>query len=304
MLRVAASTLAKRSIARQSTGAVAPLSAVNFHFSARREEEAKETSSQIAEKDGFMGTGLSHLYAIPVGVALAVPILKFEWFLVNEETLLASTFIGFCVVAYTQGGDIINKSLREESQAMLKLQNEAEDEMIAKLQENLEYMKLTENIVQDYQDVMDLTKESYEKLNAAGKVRPQHNLKAQVERVLTMIAAEEQNMYEKKKSALMEEATASVTKEFGTSKELKKAALDSALAALTGKAKGKGRGSDPVQAAFVNFFKDKTATAQKADDGSEERDARSALLTKVNGIAENEGFYFRFDANGQPKMVV
>jgi len=304
-LRVAASTLARRSIARQSTGAVAPLSAANFHFSARREDEAKDTSSQIAEKDGFMGTGLSHLYAIPVGVALAVPILKFEWFLVNEETLLTSTFLAFCVVAYTQGGDLIHKALKEESESMLKLQNEAEDEMIAKMQENLEYMKLTENIVQDYQDVMDLTKESYEKLNAAGKIRPQYNLKTQVERVLTMISTEEHNMYEKKKTSLMEEATASVTQEFSTSKELKKSALDAALGALSGKAKGKGRtGVDPVQGAFVNFFKNKSAAAQQADDGSEEREARSAMLAKINGIAENEGFYFRFDANGQPKMVV
>ena len=57
-----------------------------------REEEAKETSSEVAESDGFMGTGLSHLYAIPVGVCAAVPILEFNWFNVNEETLVSSRF--------------------------------------------------------------------------------------------------------------------------------------------------------------------------------------------------------------------
>ena len=64
---------------------------MNFHYSARREEEAKDaTSSEVAEKGGFMGTGLSHLYAIPVGVAFAVPVIEFEWYLVNEETLVGS----------------------------------------------------------------------------------------------------------------------------------------------------------------------------------------------------------------------
>ena len=71
---------------------------------------------------------------------------------------------------------------------MLEIQNKAEDEVIAKLEENLEYMKLTENIVQDYQDVLDLTQESYDKLNAAGKIKPKHDLKAQVEKMLTIIA--------------------------------------------------------------------------------------------------------------------
>lgn len=62
----------------------------SFHHSARREEEAKETSSEVADKGGFMGTGLSHLYAIPLGVAFGVPILEFNWFIVNEETLVSS----------------------------------------------------------------------------------------------------------------------------------------------------------------------------------------------------------------------
>jgi hypothetical protein len=67
----------------------APKMSASFHHSARREEEAKETSSEVAEKAGFMGTGLSHLYAIPVGVAFGVPILEFNWFVVNEETLVS-----------------------------------------------------------------------------------------------------------------------------------------------------------------------------------------------------------------------
>ena len=69
--------------------ALAPSSA-SFHFSARREEEAKEP---VAAKDeGFLGTGISHLYAIPLGVCAAVPILEFQWFRPNEEMLVRAFF--------------------------------------------------------------------------------------------------------------------------------------------------------------------------------------------------------------------
>lgn len=184
---------------------------------------------------------------------------------------------------------------------MLKLQNDAEDEVISKLESNLEYMKITENIVQDYQDALDLTTDSYAKLNAAGKIKPQHDLKAQMEKMLIMVANEEQNVYEKAKQGLMTSATESVTAEFLTNDALKKAALDAAMAKLTGKSK---KGSDPVQAAYVQFFKTKAEAAKKADDGSEEKAARTAMLAKLNALADNEGMHFRFDETGKPKLVV
>lgn len=183
---------------------------------------------------------------------------------------------------------------------MLKIQNDAEEEVIKKMQENLEHMKLTENIVSDYQAAFDLTTESYAKLNAAGKIKPQHDLKAQVEKVLGMIATEEQSAYEKAKTAMMSEATEAVTAQFLSDDKLKTAALDAALAKIAG---AKADGADPVQGAFVKFFQVKTAAAKKADDGSELKEARATMVSKMNAIAENEGFYFRFDASGQPKMV-
>lgn len=168
------------------------------------------------------------------------------------------------------------------------------------MQENIEYMKLTENIVADYQAAFDLTKQSYDKLNAAGKIKPQHKLKAQVEKVLTMISTEETSNYEKAKIAMMAEATEAVTAKFLTDDGLKKAALDSALAKIAGKAPP---GGDPVTTAFVDFFKGKTAAAKKADAGAELKEARANMVAKMNAIAENEGFYFRFDESGKPKMV-
>jgi hypothetical protein len=225
--------------------------------------------------------------------------LTFQWFIPNEETLLASTFLGFCVVAYTQGGELMANAFKEESKAMLQVQNDAEDKIIAKMEETVEYMKLTENIVEDYKDVLDLTEQSYEKLNKAGAIKPQHDLKAQMEKMLSIVAAEETNAYEKAKVAMMVEATQAVTAGFMSNDGLKKAALENALAKLSGKASG----ADPVQAAFVSHFQEKAKAAKSSDDGSEQKEARAAMLAKMNAIAENDGMYFRFDPSGKPQMV-
>eukprot|EP00533_Pseudo-nitzschia_delicatissima_P010549 CAMPEP_0116090184 /NCGR_PEP_ID=MMETSP0327-20121206/6819_1 /TAXON_ID=44447 /ORGANISM="Pseudo-nitzschia delicatissima, Strain B596" /LENGTH=317 /DNA_ID=CAMNT_0003581417 /DNA_START=505 /DNA_END=1458 /DNA_ORIENTATION=- len=266
----------------------APSQAASFHYSAPRKEEEKETEAAAPAS-----SGISPLFAIPVGVALAVPILEFQWFHPDAETLLASTFLGFCVVAYTQGGDMMATMFKDEAKDILKAQNDAEDKVIAKLEESVEYMKLTENIVEDYQAVYDLTEESYAKLNASGKIKPQHELKAQMEKMLVMVATEESNNYEKAKVAMMTDATAAVTAEFSSNKELKKAALTSAIAKLTGK--DKGASSDPVRVEFVKYFKATGSSAKASDDGSEERAAREAMIAKMNAVAENDGMYFRFD---------
>merc|ERR1719319_1570343 len=105
-----------------------------------------------------------------------------------------------------------------------------------------------------------------------------------------MITAEEASVSEKKKIALMAEATETVRAQFSSEKALKKAALDSAIASIKGNAK---EGSDPVKQAFVKFFKSKAAEAKKSDDGSEEKAERVALVAKLNSVRRMRDFCFR-----------
>lgn len=274
---------------------------MSFHASAKREEEAKAEAVVPVEesKGGLFGTGLSEWFALPVGVAAAVPLIKFDWYVINEETQLLAVFLAFCVTLYTQGGDAIYKAIDEKAVNLLREHNEAEDKVIEALEQKLVFLKANQNMVNDFNAINDIRAAAYEKLNAAGAVKPQHDFKAQVERMLTMIAAEEASVTEKTKMALMAEATASVTEKFASDKALKKAALDSAIAAL----KGGKAGADPVQAAFVQFFKDKAAAAKASTDDSEEKAQREAMIAKMNSVAKNEGFFFQFDASGQPKMM-
>ena len=73
---------------------------------------------------------------------------------------------------------------------------------------------------------------------------------------------------------------------------------DAAIAKLKG-----GKVEDPVQAAFVQFFKEKAAAAKASKDDSEEKAQRAAMIAKMNSLAKNEGFFFAFDASGTPKMT-
>lgn len=195
---------------------------------------------------------------------------------------------------------MVYNALDENAKTILKEQNEVEDKVIAALEEKLGFLKDNSNIVEYFEGIHAERAATYDRLNKAGAVKPQHDFKAQVERILGMIANEETSIAEKKKMALMEEATTSVTAAFSSEKALKKAALDAAIASIKGSEKKTG--SDPVKAAFISFFKDKATAAAKSDDGSEDKAQRAAMVAKLNAVAKNEGFFFSFDESGAVKM--
>jgi len=269
-----------------------------FHSTPRREEEAAKPVEGEVEEKGWWDP----LYMIPIGWTFAIPALHSEFFIINEETQLTGVFLLFCVIVYTQAGEMLHKGLVDKADAMLAEQNELEDSVIACLEDlYTDIENLSGNLVQDFEAISQVTEETYVKLNAAGAIKPQYDFKTQVERVLGMIEQEEISVKEKAKQVLMAEATAAVSEEFLTSKEMKKAAMDLALAKLKGTAKAS---DDPVKAAFVKFFKEKAAAASKADDSAERKAQREAMVSKLNAIAKNEGYFFEFDASGSPKMVV
>lgn len=269
----------------------------NFHASPKREEESKEVAAP--SKGGLFGTGLSEWLALPIGLSAAIPAIKFDWYIINEETQLTAAFIAFCVVVYSQGGEAIFNSLDERAKILLKENRESEKELIEEMEQLVEHFGNQMEIPELMEDMNALRTETYAKLNEAGKVKPKHDLKAQVERILTMLAVEEASNTEKIKSGLMAEATASVSESFASDKAMKKAALDAAIATI----KGSKSGSDPVKDAFVNFFKAKSTAVKKASDKSEESAQREAFISKANAVAETEGYFFRFSPDGSVKMA-
>jgi hypothetical protein len=204
---------------------------------------------------------------------------------------------------YKQFGGVFKDFLEEDGKKILDEHNRQEDAVITLLQDKIDDIRFQSRVVQDAEDVRALKLATYDKLNAAGKIKPQYDFKAQVERILALMETEEVNMKEKAKHALMDEATAAVTAQFASSPDLKKSSLAGAIAALKGTT-AKSGSADVVQAAYVQFFKDKQKAAQSIDAAAEIAASRKSVVTKLNAAAKNEGFLFEFDADGKPKMVV
>lgn len=214
---------------------------------------------------------------------------------------LAACFIAFTSLIYTQFGGIIKDTLEEDGKRILEEHNKHEDEIIAILQDKIDDLKFQSRVVQDAEDIKALKLATYVKLNAAGKIKPQYDFKAQLERMLTILEAEEISLKEKAKHTLMDEATTAVTKLFATNADLKKQSLANAIATLKGNSQG---GADTVQTAYLQYFQTKKVEASKIDEKAETAAARATIITKLNAVAKNEGFFFELDAQGQPKMVV
>jgi len=273
------------------------ISSVTFANPPQKKPEAKEVGDL-----GYKLEWWNDLYLIPIGFTLAVPAVHFEWLQANPEMQLAGAFIGFCAIAYTQGGDMLHKEMTAAGDKILEEQNALEDAAIQALEglhKDMEAMKC--NHVEEYGTILKMKDEAYDKLNAAGQIKPLYDLKSQVERTLNMIQQEETNMMEKGKVALMAEATETVTAKFSSSNQLKKAALDLALAKIQGTAKPE---DDPVKATFIEFFKEKAAASANTDSALELATQREAMVAKLNAVASNEGFFFNFEKDGKPKMGV
>lgn len=210
-------------------------------------------------------------------------------------------FIAFTAIVYKQFGGVIQEALEADGKRVLAEHNAAEDQIISSLQTSINNIKSQETLADDVAAVKDLKAVTYQKLNEVGKVKPLYDFKAQMEKLLSMIATEEAAMQEKTKMVLMEEATVAVKKAFTEKEDLKKAALASAIATLKGE---KGKAKDPVQGAYLSFFADKKKAAEKMDAAAEAEEARATIIGKLNATAMNEGFFFKFDETGKPKMVV
>lgn len=227
--------------------------------------------------------------------------LKYEWYVVNEETQLAACFIAFCVAFYSGAGDMIHNTLTAPGLAILKEHNELEQKLIDALEQELVFYKAQGNKADDFEAINNIRAKAYADLNAAGMIQPQHDLKVQMEKVVALIAIEETRVAEGAKALLMESATASVKSQFNTSKDLKKAALDAAISKIKGTAKP---GDDPVTATFIKFFKDTGAAAAKVDSNAESLALRASIISKMNTVCNNEKYMFQFDETGKPVMLV
>jgi Mitochondrial ATP synthase B chain precursor (ATP-synt_B) len=212
-------------------------------------------------------------------------------------------FIGFCSVVYKQFGGMIHDSLAADGKRILAEHNAKEDAIIQDLQDKLADINAQSNIVQDAMDIKNLRLATYDKLSVVGAMKPLHDYKSQMERVLTMIEVEELASKEKMKQELMAEATSAVQSQFLSVKTLQQTALTNAIATLKG---GASPATDPVQQAYQQFFQQKAkalAATSAQQEAAEIAQQRAVVIAKINAVAKNDHFYFQLDpSTGQPRM--
>jgi len=107
-----------------------------FHSSSPVKSETKEV-----EGGGFMGTSLSPLFAIPAGIFAAIPMIQNQWLVLDAESQLVGCFAAFVLIAYTQGGDAIAKSLDDRADAVQAEHNLIEDANIGAVQATIDAHK-------------------------------------------------------------------------------------------------------------------------------------------------------------------
>lgn len=297
MLRSAVSTFGRRAspglIGRgASARSTFPAASLRLQSTVAKEEEEKSAPAATSSWDP--------IYSIPLGIAFAVPAVHYEWYIFNEETQLAACFVAFVTVIYKNFGGMIHDSLSEDGKRILEAQNANEDKVITYYEGLLDTYKKQTDISSVVEDIIKIRVETFEKLNEAGKIKPHYDLKAQVEKAMAVMAAEEVSMQEKMKTALMVEATEAVSNRFASDEALIEQSLSSAIGQLKG---GAGGAEDPVKAAYLQFFKEKVAAAETMDAAAETAAARASMVTKLNSVAMNEGFLFRFGDDGKPYML-
>ena len=234
-----------------------------------------------------MGTSLSPLYAIPVGITFGIPILHNEVLILNAETQLVACFSAFVITAYTQGGDAIAKMLDARAEAIIDEHNKIEDANISAVQAVIDAHKQRLNLIEDMSAIKAETAAAVKKLEAAKTAEFHFAMKENVESKLVNMIAREETVLQRISARLTSEAKAVVTAKFNASKEAKASALDGALAAL----KGAPVKSNPVKELYQGYFKDftKHMESQAGKTVTLSPEETASVIAEIKLIQAREG---------------
>ena len=78
---------------------------------------------------------------MPVGLIMAIPLLKTEMLILSEETQLVGVFMMFTAAAYVGAGEMVANSLDARKIATMAEHNALEDEAILNVTETIEAHK-------------------------------------------------------------------------------------------------------------------------------------------------------------------
>lgn len=169
---------------------------------------------------------------VPAGLALSVPFLANEWYILSEETQLVAAFIAFSTTVYKYAGGAIGRSLDERQEAIIEEINRLEELELRLYKETIDAATLEKTIVEDLTALEAKSGEMAHKLEAvlAGEVK--HRIRDQYVRWLDAAVASEKTGKKALVQSFLDRTAVQVTKNFASDAKLKKAAVDQVVAIL------------------------------------------------------------------------
>jgi len=267
---------------------VTQLQAASFHAGpVLRDEEA--AAEVVEEKENFFLASMGDWSrAVPIGVAMAIPAVQMDIYMITEETQLFCCFMLFIGSAYSLGGDAFGAMMDEKGEAILKEHNAIEDVQIAAVETTLAAHHMMTSAQGDIKDVFATQSDLMNDTIAAQTMSLKHAVRAQVVAKLNTIAQQEASLASSVQQTLVDAATAHVTTSFTDGdKKLRSNALSAAMDALA----GKGTGADAVDSMYSDFLSD-FGTKLNAIKGTEQplpADVTASIAEEIEAIKRRDG---------------
>ncbi|TFJ86455.1 hypothetical protein NSK_002112 [Nannochloropsis salina CCMP1776] len=219
---------------------------------------------------------------VPAGLALSVPFLANEWYILSEETQLVAAFIAFSTTVYKYAGGAIGRSLDERQEAIIEEINRLEELELKLYKETIDAATLEKTIVEDLTALEAKSGEMAHKLEAvlAGEVK--HRIRDQYVRWLDAAVASEKTGKKALVQSFLDRTAVQVTKNFASDAKLKKAAVDQVVAILKDPA---AKQADLVGAEFERVGKTMwEELVKKETGGAAPKEQVATLAAEIKAI--------------------
>lgn len=192
--------------------------------------------------------GLDFRTKLCLGTYFGLTALSKEWYVMNEETVIAMCFVGALTSVYAFGGNVFASMYEEYKAKEIKDQNTAEDAHIAACK-NVLYGFPTENIQSSLNAVYEEEKSVIEAEAKARVVQEKNDLIKNYQNQLDKLVISQSEAANKEYQAMLSqtvEAVAEAAKDSAFKKEAMKYAMDAAA--------GKEVGENPTVALYAKIL--------------------------------------------------
>jgi len=244
-------------------------------------------AKQEAPKDFIHQYGLNDWkIALPVGMVAAIPALGNEWLILDAETQLVAVFILFCSTVYMQLGGAVASNLDDYRNNVFTTLKKVDESMLvdikASIAANENVLDMEKDISSVHKLIDDMCVVKAETLNYA----EEHKYRDAIVRKLDSLVAIEEAAVVAIRNRMLTAVKAEVVNKFATDAKAKQAALDHAMAVLSGGKSGT-IGKDIVGDVYAASLKSYRESYSKQAPGSDailkqlEKDVAAAVAAPV-----------------------